>query len=317
MKQTALVGVVELVSISSAFKIMRYFLTGFVFLASFFAGCDTYTQDTYEKKYVVQGYLYALEPLTSISLSTTVPISQKYDLRDVAVSDAKVEVQLLDAAGQVEKTFAYVADPDSMSMYRPLDTQTRVLPNRTYQLRVSFPNKSDLITAKTTIPDTMTVLNTNGRSFTYQGQQAFEQTLTPSYNPKRQSYFVFTVEGLERKKDNLVPFWHPDTATFDDVAPPDVYASPIINEANYKDPKTGNTIVQLPWVTIVYYGKNRVATNVLDDAIYDFFQSQSIQQGGSTLSPNEIPNAKTNVLGGTGVFGSLARVYSEIEVARK
>ena len=284
-------------------------------IAGIFSGCDTYSQDDYTEQYVVQGYLGALATLPRISLSKTVPIDEYYDLNQAAVSDAQLTVSLLDANGNVEKSFAYVTDPDSVSLFKPLDTQTLVLPNRTYALHVTFPNKPDVITAKTVIPDTMKVLRSNGNSFVYQQNPQYELALTRSLNPNRQSFLVCSLDGQEKKVDNLVPIWHPDTTPLKDRKVPEMYSSPIINESNYLAPD-GTVKVQLPWVTIVYYGRNKVITRVVDDAYYNFFRTQSVQQGGSTLSPGEIPNAATNIIGGTGVFGSFASVETEIYVTR-
>ena len=38
------------------------------------------------------------------------------------------------------------------------------------------------------------------------------------------------------------------------------------------------------------------------------------ERGGSTLSPGEIPNVTTNVVGGLGLFGSYARVSNQTEI---
>ncbi|MBN8589284.1 MAG: DUF4249 family protein [Rhodothermia bacterium] len=291
----------------------------FVLLVAFLVlvlnGCDAYEQDKYQKQYVVQGYLVALEPLTPISLSTTVPLNERYGLTDTAVKNAQVEVQLLNDKGQPEKTFLYQADPDSASLYKPIDIVTPVLPSRTYALRVTFPDKPDVITAKTQVPDTMKVMRTNGSTFKYQQQPQFEQLISQSKNPNRQAYFIFSVESLTPSPENLVPFWDPDNGFGGDRKPPKIYASPILNEANYRTPE-GNLLVQLPWLTVVYFGRNKVTTTVLDDATYEFFRTQSVQLGGSTLSPGEIPNAVSNIQGGTGVFGSFARASSFMTVIR-
>ena len=51
--------------------------------------------------------------------------------------------------------------------------------------------------------------------------------------------------------------------------------------------------------------------SAVDDNLFDFIRSQSVQQGGSTLAPGEIPNVLDHIEGGTGIFGSLARVSHE------
>ena len=45
-------------------------------------------------------------------------------------------------------------------------------------------------------------------------------------------------------------------------------------------------------VAIIFYGPNRIFANALDDNLYDYIRSQSIQQGGSTFSPGEIPTRR-------------------------
>jgi hypothetical protein len=54
----------------------------------------------------------------------------------------------------------------------------------------------------------------------------------------------------------------------------------------------------------------------VDDNIFDFVRSHTVQQGGSTLSPGEIPNVLDRVEGGTGIFGSSAQITYETFVKR-
>lgn len=71
-----------------------------------------------------------------------------------------------------------------------------------------------------------------------------------------------------------------------------------------------------PGLAISFYGPNRIIANAIDDNLYDFVRSQSIQQGGSTFSPGEIPNPLERIVGAHGVFGSYARISHEFFVLR-
>ena len=90
--------------------------------------------------------------------------------------------------------------------------------------------------------------------------------------------------------------------------------SPVINEASYIDLGDGSLLVQVPFLAFGYYGPSRVSLVSLDAALQAFVQTQAVQLGGSTLSPGEIPNVTTNVVGGLGLFGSYARVSNQTEI---
>ncbi len=62
--------------------------------------------------------------------------------------------------------------------------------------------------------------------------------------------------------------------------------------------------------------QNYYIANALDDNLYDYIRSQSIQQGGSTFSPGEIPNPLEHVVGAHGTFGSYARISFDLFVLR-
>ena len=95
-----------------------------------------------------------------------------------------------------------------------------------------------------------------------------------------------------------------------------VGGSPILNEDNYDPNPDGTLTIRLPWLAITFFGPNRLIANALDDNLYDFIRSQSVQQGGSTFSPGEIPNPLETVTGAHGVFGSYASLSFDLFVKR-
>lgn len=89
--------------------------------------------------------------------------------------------------------------------------------------------------------------------------------------------------------------------------------TPLLNEGNYVQNPDGTLTIDLPWIGFAFYGPNRVAVNVVDTNYYDFLRTQRAQQG---RRPGEIPNVRDHVDGGTGLFASLARVESDVNVLR-
>ena len=64
---------------------------------------------------------------------------------------------------------------------------------------------------------------------------------------------------------------------------------------------------------------NPILSNILQAIapnIFNYITSQVMQGGGSTLSPGEIPNVIDPIEGGTGLFGSYAKVTRTVFIRR-
>ncbi len=66
-----------------------------------FVACDINEPSTFELEYVVEGYLFAGEPLQEIRLSRTVPFGTAYVFEEQSISQANVQLNLLDESGAV------------------------------------------------------------------------------------------------------------------------------------------------------------------------------------------------------------------------
>jgi len=280
-------------------------------LISFFlilVSCDLYPQDEYEEFYVVESYLVALDPLPSVFLSTTAPATSEYSFDGFAVNNADVEINLLsgDENSSVEQTFPY--QMDSNGVYSSIVSH-EVLPARTYQLRITdIPNDPEaFITGYTAVPDTFSSKSQVRDSVIYQSEEQIQLDITPSVNAERQSYFIFTTIALNPSLENFTPlyadFFNEDEDELSDFTKT---SSGIVNEANFETQSDGTITLKYPWLAVAFFENNQIVANIIDDNIYDFLRSQSVQLGGSTLSPGEIPNAIYQLEGGIGVFGSLA-----------
>jgi hypothetical protein len=266
-------------------------------------GCDLYQQDTYEERYVVESYLLAQRPLGTVKLSTTAPADQAYSFDRQAVSGANVSVTLTAEGSTPAQTVTY--QEQSPGIYEPSSVH-RVEPLGKYRLDISFPNSSDRIQAYTVVPDTFRAVSTNQDTVIYQSTEQIEIVTTPSFYPARQSIFVFNVLSLDPTESNLTPFYADAVSGDANVEDFVSNSSGIINEENYDRNPDGTLTLRIPWIGVAFYEENELVANAIDDNLYDFVRSQSVQLGGSTQSPGEIQNAIYNIDGAIGVFGSIA-----------
>jgi hypothetical protein len=196
-----------------------------------------------------------------------------------------------------------------------------VLPTATYRLLATVPGEGR-VTATTTVPGTFSIVRTENQRVVFQGPNQPSITITRSGTTGRQDVFVFTVVSLldfdntpaADLEAQLTPLY---ADAFDPEEEPiqelQVNSSPILNEGNYTQNSDGTITIDLPWLAIAFYGRNRVAVNVLDTNYYDFLRTRQVQQAGR---PGEIPNVLDRVDGGTGLFGSFARVSSDVDILR-
>ncbi len=291
-----------------------------VLLGLALSACDGAGPGDFEMDYVLEAYLIAGERLQPVRLSRTAPVNQRYDFTALAVRGASVRLSLLAADGSVETTYSIPDAPDEPGVYRVHDPGVRVLPLRTYRLEITLPGTGERISAVTVVPDTFSVVAANAREVVFQSTAQLELTLTRSTSPGRQqSYYTFVTEALDAREEQLTPLAkaffenQEGEVTLEDLR---VSGSPVLNEANYDPNPDGTITIKYPWLAVAFFGPNRLFVNALDDNLYDYLRSQSVQQGGSTFSPGEIPNPIEHVEGARGVFGSYARVSYELVVLR-
>lgn len=269
------------------------------------SACDIYPQDEYQEYYVVESYLIAQQNLSKIRVSRTLPANQVYSLSDAAVTNASIQIELLegDEESNIEEIIPYSWDREGL--YRPLVSHN-VLPSRTYRLRITIPGTPQDIIAYTRVPGEFQILGGIPDSIVYQSSEQLQINLTRSEYPGRQTVYIINTLAGEAAFENLTPLY---ADFYEDEEDLELFAnisSGLINEGNFTI-KDDNTItIQYPWLAAAYFGNNIIVVNAIDDNIYDFVRSSSVQLGGSTLSPGEIQNAIYNIEGAIGVFGSMA-----------
>ncbi|MDX1747665.1 MAG: DUF4249 family protein, partial [Halobacteriales archaeon] len=274
---------------------------------------------------VVEAYLVAGESLPPVWVSLTEDVDAVYDGTDLAVDGADVRVELLDAAGGVADAFTYARGFGSAGRYVPEESGD-VLAGREYRLRVDVDGY-DPVTSTTRVPGAFELLGVSNQSIEYQDPAQVEYTVTRSEYPGRQTIFIFSIVAENPSIESLTPLYRqiiydigPDESIEGRDLDPDemnevlINTSPPINEGNYEQHPDGSLTVALPWFAVAFYGRTETIMYAVDDNLYDFLRYAQVQQGGSTLSPGEIPNVRDNVEGGRGVFAGMSKVSATVDI---
>lgn len=277
------------------------------------SGCSLVESDTFESEYVVESYLFAGDSLPEIRLSQTVPFGTAYVFEQQAVANATVELSLLANDNSIEQTFSYAME--DRGVYK-INSSATVLPQRSYRLRITFPDDETVVTSTTTIPDTFTIVEASTDTVVFASTEQLQIDVTESVFPGRQNVFIFSTEAFEVSRENLTPLLDEFLDEDDDLEDFRINESPPINEGNYDRNPDGTLTINLPWIAINFYGANRIRATAIDDNILNFVQSVTVQTQGSTLSPGEVPNVIDGIENGTGVFGSYALVETDLFVRR-
>lgn len=287
------------------------------------AACDGTIENDFNEEVVVESYQFTGAPFSPVFVFTTAPVGEPFDRTALSINDADVRVLLLAPSGDaVEQAFTFSRDPISAGTYRADDADHRVLPLRRYRVEIDAPGRP-LVSSVTLTPGAFELRGVSTSEATW-GAEEIEYTFTRPEYPTRQAVFIFTTETQRDRLsiDLATPFFRAIFNSQEDdepnpLGPEDVRvgSSPPINEANYDlNPVDGTLLIDLPWIAVPFYGPSKVSASSLDDNLFDFLRSQAVQQGGTTLSPGEIPNVLDRVDGGVGVFGSLSRVTMDVFV---
>jgi hypothetical protein len=272
--------------------------------------CELYEQDSYVEQVVVESYQIALQPMNDVILTRTAPIFEEYDKSERGINDATVVVREFLPSGEFSQIITFVRT--GQGVYSPENEGFIVKPRHRYDLEANIPSLDARVSTYTVVPDTFSIKGINSTALVYQGPEQFELTLSPSFFPGRQSYYVFTNETLDPENAEFTSFYADADGNREDFYR---VSSGIINQTSTAQ---NGDIVELtfPWIGVAFYGPNRLRASAIDDNMYDYIRSLQIQGGGSTLSPGEIENIISNVEGGIGLFGSYSEVAIEIEVLK-
>ena len=286
-------------------------------------GCDTTTHRP-ESKIVVEAYLQGGAPMDTIQLTRSVGIDDLYLPRETAVTGATVEVRRLTDDGTPAETILFTETETGLYAPRPSPPPT-VQPCASYKLLVNTSSGTK-VRATTTVPDTISIVETKNEEVVYQGPDRPAFTISSPQNTRDgQAVLVLTTTSLRdfskpdsALQERLTPFYKEDyDPENDSIETFRTTSSGILNEANFSRDEQGRITTPLPWISVAFYGPNESAVHIIDDNLYDLFRSQQAQSPGvGGLGPGEIPNVIEHVEGGTGVFGSYVRDRRAITIER-
>ncbi|NNF04499.1 MAG: DUF4249 family protein [Rhodothermales bacterium] len=301
---------------------------GAAMLLAALTGCDTTAPSDHEPEIVVEAYLVAGESLPSVWVSRTEDVDREYDPRTAAVDEADVRVELLSVNGDVETSWTYVRGFGSAGRYVPAESG-EVLAGRQYRLHVDVEG-FDPVRSVAQVPGAFDLISVSHDAIEYQDPAQVGYTVTNSVYPGRQTIFIFSIAAENPSIETLTPLYRqiiydigPDESIEGRNLDPDemneilINTSPPVNEGNYDQNPDGTLTVSLPWFAVAFYGRTETVIYAVDDNLYDFLRYAQVQQGGSTLSPGEIPNVRDNVNGGRGVFAAMAKVSSVVDILRE
>lgn len=304
------------------------------------AGCSLYPQDSFTELVVVESYFVTGEPLAEVRVSRTLPVFEEYTFEKAALEGANVVITEISSAGEPLQSYLYV--PSEPGIYTPADPSVRVKPSTRYDLRVSFGNRDEEVRATTHTPAQIEIVNEIPELIQYQSEEQFILLIdpavqtdeaglasTPSPSPTSTApsistststppnvTFIINTIAQDTLFENLTPFYRNLYEEIDDIefSELQVNSSGLLNEANFGRNADGLIELQYPWLAVVFLGRNEVVIHSVDENTNLFLRSQSVQLGGSTLPPGEIPNITYRIDGGIGIFGSSATDTARIQV---
>ncbi len=260
-------------------------------------GCDTPIQSNYTEQLVVDGFIYAGEPIDSIVLHRTTPFGDYYDDLDYAVDSATITI----TADGVAHTLL----PTGLKGRYDLPISDLVVQGgKTYTLSITAPDRQTsgihTVTATTTVPMPIhysaIVDSLRGQTFIVDTNNlaslVFPVTAGPVDNPNRE--YLLSVQALDTAlADSLSPSTRGHMAT----EIPDIDSNLTIRYSNIA---TGPEIAITPRL-FLWYGPNLITFYAIDTNWADY-QRQVIGRGGTDYQPT-----LNHINGGIGVFGSAAR----------
>ena len=250
-------------------------------------GCDNPIQTAYTEQLVVDGFIYANEPVDSIVLHRTTPFGEYYDDTDYAIGGATVTIT-------VEGVTDTLLPAGLKGRYYLPASELMVGGGKTYELRVTAPNLqtggTHIATATTTVPMPIHFSaiadSVRGKTFVLDTNNlagfAFLVTAGPIDTPTRE--YLLSVQALDTSYGRIRYREGVDS----------------LSTIRYSNLATGPAIAVTPGM-FNWYGPNRITFYAIDTNWVDY-QRQIIGRGGTNYQPS-----LNHINGAIGVFGSAAR----------
>ncbi len=253
------------------------------------SSCEQTTDAVFTPQIVLEGYLYANEPLDSIVIRRTIEITQ-------GDSIAYVERAIVTLSSP-DKDYLLVERTGAPGRYHPQE-EFIALPGVTYKLRVEAMGQ--VATSETTIPD---VIRLDSAKV---GDKPLSITSidTVDYPSSREELNkpgvrLWWTRSATAKGYALEAVTFDTTAEIIDLSPDDDNLPDSTSMGRYRFFILSQS-EQLAWRQFRRYGENTVRALALDRNLQDFAL-------GLYLTQSQFDNNTLHVSGGLGIFGSAAR----------
>lgn len=255
----------------------------FIIYILIFSACDSTI--TAPKKFVIEAFLYANEPVTDIFVKTTYPITEVDDMSE-PISDAQVILY--------KNNTAYSLIPsDSAGYYHYPNTDLTVETGDIFQLEVTYDEVT--ATAETIVPtpteglqvtpDTMLFpFLTFGPTPDSVRTYLSNLRMTATWDNPLEDYYYLTIETVS---DSIRPIF------------PTIIAN-VLSRFKYVSEPTNDNSITVPGISFTSLGTHRVKVYHINQEYVDLYLNQ--EQDSRDL--NEPPSNVKNALGIFSAFNS-------------
>ena len=264
--------------------------------------CNPGVDSSFSPQIVIQGFLYANEPIDSVVIRQTIPITAVNE--SDRLSGAKVTITTGDT------TYQLLEDLSSGYRGRYIPTHSSsAMPiawaGQTYSIRVEAMGQ--VATAQTTVP-----LAIHLDSVILHGTKL-------SLTDTDIVHYPTTIDSLQLP--GIFQYWSPSPGCagygLEGVSLAPIPANQIVDRVTQSLADSNSlgryrffinsTSEQVVWIQFTYYGLNAIRALALDQNYNDYVL-------GLYLSQSQFNNGTLHITGGLGVFGSAARTVKYVDI---
>lgn len=179
--------------------VKKYFLSFALFILIIFgiSSCEDPVPNDYIPQNIVEALLVVGQPIQKIHITKSLPLDSVYDYKKAIIADAEVYIY----EGENEMKLHFLASDTNEKNGYYYDTNYRIKPLTTYNIKVVFPDGS-VATGKTTTPDTISWVKRIAPEFQYPKDTANmpeDTTARTEWKGSIQlgSFYIYSVQCLD------------------------------------------------------------------------------------------------------------------------
>jgi hypothetical protein len=243
------------------------------------AGCSSPTENTaFSDQLVVNAYLFGGEPIDSVYIQHTWPVTQASTPEQTAVMNALV---IITGNNTID---TLTTDPSHPGRYASKERSRAVKPGASYSLLVRVPGYGD-VTGSTTVPDTFSVTNAGafpGSASYAPKQQPFRIEWSPS---SQYADYMLVLRSTDQASAMIPTSFHNE-----DDKPERTSVGFFLKDVN---------ACEISWLYFNYYGSTEITMVATDHNYFEF-----LKQYVSAQQASDLKEIRFNLTGAIGVFGS-------------